>query len=240
MHLMEAFSALYAASGKEIHRRKLKEIIDLLINKILHPVYKTGVPQFYRDWKTAPQIKFDIVWGWDRFQDGELKKSNPLDNTSYGHNVEFFWILLDAIRILGEDPDQFSDLFAAILKHAVSKGVDYSYGGVFVEGSHDGTAVYDMTKEFWQQAEFLIGMLSAYLLYREEIYLDVYENVHTFVMKYVINHNVGEWLPLLTREGKPLWEHMSHSWKVNYHSVRSAVLAVDRLERIIAIEKKVI
>ena len=29
MHLMEAFTTLYEASGKELHRRKLKESIDI-------------------------------------------------------------------------------------------------------------------------------------------------------------------------------------------------------------------
>ena len=33
MHLMEAFTTLYEASGKELHRRKLKESIDILIQR---------------------------------------------------------------------------------------------------------------------------------------------------------------------------------------------------------------
>jgi len=60
MHLMEAFTTLYEATGKEVHQRKLLEDIDLLLNKINHPVYKTGIPQFFKDWSIAPQIKFDI------------------------------------------------------------------------------------------------------------------------------------------------------------------------------------
>jgi mannose/cellobiose epimerase-like protein (N-acyl-D-glucosamine 2-epimerase family) len=36
MHLMEAFTTLYEASGKELHRRKLAEVIELLIHKIMH------------------------------------------------------------------------------------------------------------------------------------------------------------------------------------------------------------
>lgn len=233
MHLMEAFTALYASSGNVIHKRKLKEIIEILITKLMHPEYMTGIPQFYKNWEVAPQIKFDIVWGWDRFQDDDNQKNNALDNTSYGHNVEFFWLLADSLQLLGENPDEYEDLFHRILTHAVTYGVDYSYGGVYVEGSHDGSKVFDMTKEFWQQAEFLIGMLTAYILYKDETYLNVYENIHNFVMKYVIKHEIGEWWPLLTREGKPIWKHMSHSWKINYHSVRSAVLSIERLYKII-------
>jgi mannose 2-epimerase len=69
MHLMEAFTALYECTGEDVHRRKLLEVIDLLLNRIIHPVYKTGIPQFYKDWTVAPQIKFDIIWGWDRFSE---------------------------------------------------------------------------------------------------------------------------------------------------------------------------
>jgi mannobiose 2-epimerase len=75
MHLMEAYTTLYECTGLEVHRRKLLEDIDLLINKIIHPVYKTGIPQFFKDWTVAPQIKFDIIWGWDRFSE-EGQKGN--------------------------------------------------------------------------------------------------------------------------------------------------------------------
>ena len=240
MHLMEAFTALYSASGKAIHRRKLKEIIEILIKKIIHPEYKTGIPQFNKEWEVAPQIKFDIVWGWDRFEENDNQKSNALDNTSYGHNIEFFWLLVDSLILLDENLDEYKDLFKTILKHAVTNGIDYSNGGVYVEGSHDGTKVYDMTKEFWQQAEFLIGMLTAYILYKDEKYLSGYENIHNFVMKYVIRHEIGEWLPLLTREGTPVWEHMSHSWKINYHSIRGTVLSIERLNKIILMDPDMI
>ncbi len=233
MHLMEAFTALYACSGEDIHRRKLEEIIHLITTRILHPVHKTGIPQFFCDWSVAPQIKFDIIWGWDRFVEGENQKSNALDNTSYGHNVEFFWLLSDALRILNKKTDAYNPMFEKLLSHAVSHGVDYTYGGVYVEGSIDGKQVYDDGKEFWQQAEFLIGMLDAYLAFGDEKYLRVYENVHRFVFDKMINTEVGEWLALLKRDGEPVWSHMSHSWKVNYHTIRAAVLSLDRMEKIL-------
>jgi mannobiose 2-epimerase len=233
MHLMEAFTALYAASGREVHRRKLEQIIELLITRIMHPEYKTGIPQFYSDWKQAPQIKFDIIWGWDRYDEGSGEKPNALDNTSYGHNVEFFWLLLDSLRVMGKTTDEYERLFETILSHAVSHGVDETYGGVYVEGSHDGRRVYDDAKEFWQQAEFLTGMLDAYLLFGDKKYLRAYKLVHDFVMEKMINHEVGEWLPLLKRDGSPIWRHMSHSWKVNYHTIRAVVLACERLDRVL-------
>ncbi len=232
MHLMEAFTTLYECSGLEVHRRKLLEIIDIILNRILHPVYKTGIPQFFQDWTVAPQIKFDIIWGWDRFSD-EGQKINVSDNTCYGHNAEFAWLLLHALDVLKISPDIYRDVLKVIFDHTVDNGIDTEFGGVYVEGSHAG-GVYDREKEFWQQAEVLIGMLDAWLMFKDEKYWEAYKNVHRFVLDKCINKGVGEWYPLLTRRGDPIWTHMGHSWKINYHTVRSMIQSITRMDRILA------
>ena len=229
MHLMEAFTALYECTGYDVHRRKLIEIIDILLNRIIHPRYKTGIPQFYKDWSVAPQIKFDIIWGWDRFSE-EGQKGNATDNTCYGHNAEFAWLLKHALEVLKMDPAGYLDLFRIIYDHTIDNGIDFEFGGVFVEGPHSG-GVYDREKEFWQQAEVLIGLLDAVIMLGDEKYWEAYKNVHRFVFDKVINKEVGEWYPLLSRRGVPIWTHMGHSWKINYHTVRSMIQSIQRLER---------
>ncbi|MEZ4901692.1 MAG: AGE family epimerase/isomerase [Spirosomataceae bacterium] len=99
MHLMEAFTTLYECTGQEVHRRKLLEIIELLVGKIISRLWH-GCSTVWADWRVAPQIKFDIVWGWDRFNPDGLKASAE-DNTSYGHNAEFAWLLMHALDVLG-------------------------------------------------------------------------------------------------------------------------------------------
>lgn len=230
MHLMEAFTTLFECSGLDVHKRKLIEVIDILICRIIHPVYKTGVPQFYKDWKIAPQIKFDIVWGWDRFSEDGLK-ANVTDNTCFGHNAEFAWLLIHALEVMKMSTEPYRDIFRIIFDHTSENGIDKEYGGVYVEGPHAG-GVADREKEFWQQAEVLIGMLDAFLMFEDHKYWEDYKNVHRFVMEKVVNKGVGEWYPLLDRKGKPIWTHMSHSWKINYHSVRSMIQSIQRLERL--------
>ena len=231
MHLMEAFTTLYECTRQPIHRRKLIEVIELLTKRMMHPEYGTGIPQFWSDWQVAPQIKFDIIWGWDRFTEDGVKRAAE-DNTSYGHNVEFSWLLLHALDVLGIPPAAYQDQLHKAFSHAVEHGVDWEFGGVFVEGSHKGE-VYDREKEFWQQAEVLIGFLDAYQLFEDERYWKAYENVHRFVIDKLVNRPVGEWWPLTTRQGVPIWTHMSHSWKINYHTVRSVVQSIARLDRLI-------
>jgi mannose 2-epimerase len=235
MHLMEAFTTLFESSGQEVHRRKLLEDIEILIRRIIHPVYKTGIPQFFKDWTVAPQIKFDIIWGWDRFS-AEGQKGNATDNTCFGHNAEFAWLLLHALHILKTDPAAYADLMKTILEHTIVNGIDIEFGGVFVEGPHSG-GVYDKEKEFWQQAEVLIALLDGAILFGGDKYWNAYKNVHRFVFDKVINKKVGEWYPLLTRRGEPIWTHMGHSWKINYHTVRSMIQSIQRMDALLAVLK---
>jgi mannose 2-epimerase len=236
MHLMEAFTTLYECTGLDVHKRKLQEDIDLLIHRIIHQRYKTGIPQFYKDWTVAPQIKFDIIWGWDRFNPDGLK-GNATDNTAYGHNAEFGWLLIHALNVMKKDVSAYTDLLRIVFDHTLNNGIDFEYGGVYVEGPHSG-GVYDKEKEFWQQAEVLIGMLDAAILFRDDKYLKAYECVHRFVFDKMINKGVGEWYPLMTRQGDPIWTHMSHSWKINYHTIRGMIQSINRLDKLIEMTGK--
>ena len=231
MHLMEAFTTLYECTRSELHRRKLLEIIQTVTQRLLHPRYGTGIPQFTADWHPVPQIKFDIVWGWDRFSPEGLKP-NPEDNTSYGHNVELAWLLMHALDVLEVPVDRFREKILKMIDHAVANGIDYEYGGVYVEGPHAG-GVHDPQKEFWQQCELMIGMLDVYLRFNDPKYLKAYAAVHRFMFSKGINLPVGELWPLLTREGEPVWTHMSHSWKINYHSVRAMIQSKEKLDVIL-------
>ncbi|MBI2432511.1 MAG: AGE family epimerase/isomerase, partial [Candidatus Hydrogenedentes bacterium] len=215
MHLMEAFTNLYEASGDKKYKEAAEYVIDLIFKYILHPVYGTGIAQFSLEWQPLRAIIFKDVWGSDR--DVEEDEGRPLDNTSFGHNVEFAWLLKHSIDILGLDLDQYREPMRKMFDHCLNYGIDWERGGVYCEGPHDGPA-RERNKEFWQQAETLIGMLDAMLLFNEEKYLNGYENVHRFVMDHVINHKVGEWFPLFDENNNLLWDYMAHAWKINYHT----------------------
>ena len=163
---------------------------------------------------------------------GELTKTTKRKNTSYGHNVEFAWLLMHAMEIAEIPFETYRGIIQQQFDHALADGIDWEFGGVYVEGSHAG-GVYDREKEFWQNAEMLIALLQACIIFGPDKYLPVYENVHRFVFDKMINHSIGEWTPLLTRQGEPIWEHMSHSWKINYHSIRAVVQSIERMNTLI-------
>jgi len=93
--------------------------------------------------------------------------------------------------------------------------------------------VTDDQKEFWQQAEAMVGILHACNLFGYKTYWEVYKNVHNFIFNKAANHSTGEWWPLLTRKGEVLWQHMGNSWKINYHTIRSTILSIDLLNKLL-------
>ncbi len=231
MHLMEAFTNLYEATGKEEHKQDACDVIDLLFKYMIHPEFGTGIAQFAFDWTPLRAILFKNVWGSDR--DVEDDEGRPLNNTSFGHNVEFAWLLKHSIDILGLKLEDYLARMQKLYDHCCSYGIDYERGGVYCEGPGDGPA-REKNKEFWQQAETMVGMLDACLLYGDDKYWTAYENVHRFVMDHVINHEVGEWYPLFDENNTRQWDYMGHAWKINYHTMRAAIQCEKRLAKLLA------
>ncbi|MGD2246354.1 MAG: AGE family epimerase/isomerase [Candidatus Aminicenantes bacterium] len=230
MHLMEAFSKLYEASGNWLHKRCAAQMIKLIFRRIIHPDYHLGISQFSFGWKPLRAILFKTVWGADR--EAEEEEGRPLDNTSYGHNVEFGWLLNEAVGKLGLKRSEYLHRIKPLYDHCLKYGIDWEKGGVYCEGPFAGPA-RERNKEFWQQAETMIAMLDALELYGDGIYWEAYKKVHRFVFDFMINHKIGEWWPLFGPDNTRLWEYMSTAWKVNYHTVRAMLECEKRLQRLV-------
>jgi mannobiose 2-epimerase len=85
-------------------------------------------------------------------------------------------------------------------------------------------------KQFWQQAEALIGLLDAALLLQDEKYWRAFRNVYDFVFSRLVAWDAGgEWYERVDREGRPLDASLGHGWKVCYHTGRSMIEAIRRL-----------
>jgi mannose/cellobiose epimerase-like protein (N-acyl-D-glucosamine 2-epimerase family) len=229
MHLMEAFTTLLELTKSDRHRKKLEEIIDILTDKMLDPRFGTGIAQFDGSFNPLPAIIFQDVWGSDRPPEEEAR---PLDNTNYGHNLEMAWLLKHAVDTLGSDLEPYKPVIRKLVDQAWEWGVDREYGGIYVEGPPQGPAT-QTHKEFWQQAEALVGFLDAVLIFRDRKYWDAFENIFDFVWTRMINHEVGEWRALLDRDGTVKWDYLGHEWKISYHTVRAVIQTLKRLRKLL-------
>ena len=230
MHLMEAFTTLAQCSEKEIHKRKLKEIIEIIINKMTNKKSGCGMNQFDVGFNPIPAINIRRTWNAERAV-GEII-AVPTDTTSYGHNVELIWLLNRAGEILGMPADYYNDLTAKLVDHAIKYGLDQELGGVYRDGPHEGPALV-RDKEWWQNCEVLIGFLDAFEKLGDEKYFNAFDITWDFDKKYFINHELGEWLQLLDVNGNVIVGDIGNPWKAIYHSGRAMLECKLRLERII-------
>jgi mannobiose 2-epimerase len=228
MHMMEALTALYEMTGNVSHLRRLMEVIELILSRMLHPHNGLGFAQFTYDFTPLPAINFDTTWGRDADPE-EGQTAKPLDQTSPGHNVEFAWLLLHAADVLGIPRGEYAHVLRRVCDHCITFGVDHEYGGVYADVPMDRPT--ELTeKQFWQQAEVLIAMLDAFLLLGDSKYWQTFVNVLDFAFeKFIAMEAGGEWYERLDRQGNVLDGDLAHSWKISYHTVRSMIQTVRRL-----------
>lgn len=229
MHLLECFTTLYQASNLEIHRRRLGEVIQVILRHMIVPEYGCGRNQFDLEFSPIPPIAIRRTWNAER--KGKLA-TGARDTTSYGHNLELSWLLLQASDVMGQPSTTYQDVIRRLVDHALQYGIDWVNGGIYRDGPYNGVALV-RDKEWWQHAEALVGLLDAYILFQDERYLDAFYRVWSFCDRYFINHEIGEWRTLLSETGKPIDAGLGNPWKACYHTGRAMLEAGKRLDYIL-------
>lgn len=229
MHLLEAFTSLYQATGDPVHGRRLAEVIDLVLAHMVDPASGAGRNQF--DLAFSPVLPLAINRTWNAERHGETPPAES-DTTSYGHNLELAWLLTKADMALGRPRDHHREAVEGLVGHALRFGVDWRHGGVFRDGPHDGSATV-RDKEFWQQAEALPGLLDGYLVLGDERCLDAFLGVWRFVTERMVDPALGEWRVLLDETGEVIDGAMGNPWKAFYHTGRGLIEAGRRLDIIL-------
>lgn len=236
LHVMEAFTALAAASGRAVHERRLVEVVDVITSRCIDHRQGCGGNQYTLDWR--PRAPIPIANTFNAERDGGAVPGS-VDTTSYGHNLELAWLLVDADRVIGRPADAHAGLVARLAEHALAFGVDHLRGGVYRDGPHEGPALV-RDKEFWQQAEALVGLLEALELTGDVRFAEAFLSTWNFVDRHVIDHARGEWRTLVDPAGRPRVAALGGPWKAAYHTGRAAIEVVRRLDRILGSTSRVL
>jgi mannobiose 2-epimerase len=204
LHLMEALAELYAETQDKEVGASVEECLRINAEKF-YPA-DPAKSCFHRepDWSAVPR--------------------NPNPQLSYGHNVEFAWLMIRAEQVLGRSPSWKH--FDAILEHALRHGCDRERGGLYLQGTGNEPAS-DTEKVWWVQAEFMAA-LSDGLRHRENPeYSKALTQLISFLRASQINPDDGIWIYSVTADGKPKNKVKANSWKANYHDVRGIVKFLD-------------
>lgn len=230
MHLMEAFTTLASLSGKGIHRRKLEEVIEIILGRMVDIESGCGMNQFDLEFNPIPAIDIKRTWNAERAK-GEIL-SKPLDSTSYGHNVELVWLLNLALEVLGKSIEPYVQRERNLLAHTLTFGYDDELGGVYRDGPHHGRALV-LDKEWWQNCEALVGFLDGFERFGDEACASAFLRTWSFAKDHFINREMGEWRQLLDREGRVIAGNLGNPWKAIYHSGRAMLECRRRLSRLV-------
>jgi mannobiose 2-epimerase len=206
LHLLEAYATLLRAWPDPLLRRRLSELVDLFAGTIVGG--RAHAQQF-----------FEIDW-------------TPVDAMiSYGHDIETSWLMLDAADALGDAALRARAKAPAmrLAASALSEGFDREHGGLFT--GIDSTGAKDADKEWWQQAEAIVGFVNAFAESGDDAYLEGARATWAFTRRYVRDAKGGEWHRRVSRDGQLRAGHEKVGpWKCPYHNARGCLEIMARVD----------
>ncbi|HPR32484.1 MAG TPA: AGE family epimerase/isomerase [Prolixibacteraceae bacterium] len=205
LHILEPYTNLYRCWKNPILAERIRHLIRIFLDRILHPETDHFQLFFEMDWTVRSEI------------------------VSFGHDIEGAWLLTEAAEALGD-----KTLLAEVQAKAVRmtdtthrEGSD-SDGSLFYErnGEH-----LDTDKHWWPQAEAMVGFVNAWEITGKQFYLDAAEKVWDFIDKRIIDHSLGEWYWRVDAEGLPYSDdEKAGFWKCPYHNSRALMELARRLK----------
>lgn len=205
LHVMEAYTRLFEAWSDPALRAALRDLVEIMLTHVVDA--RTGHLGlfFTTDWRPTS------------------------DKISYGHDIEAAWLLSRAASVLGESAltARVSSLALRIADVTLAEGTDAD-GGVYNLGGPGG--ILDPRKEWWPQAEAVVGLLNAWQLSGEPRHLAAAARTWDFISRRLVDRTHGEWFRGVTRDGRviPEFEKVGF-WKCPYHNARMGLEAVARL-----------
>ena len=205
LHVLEAYTALTRASGDERSRKALDSLLRVMLDKILDT-----------DWHF--KLFFDMDW-------------NPLSKEiSYGHDIEGSWLLYEASLAVNDENliGRVKQAALAVSDVIYNSAVDCENGGLFSGRNEDGRLLFK--KEWWPQAEAVIGFYNAYELSGGEKYHDTANNIWDFINQYFVDKDNGEWHNELYGNIPDSGMPKAGFWKCPYHNARACFEIIKRLK----------
>jgi mannobiose 2-epimerase len=207
LHLLEAYTNLMFAIIDPRVVMRLNELIGIFGRHII----RRDTGSFHLD------HFFDEAW------------TRQSDTRTYGHDIEAAWLLCEAASALGgEELREAITLWAIELaRSTLAEGLLVD-GGLAYEG-RDGSVI-NANRDWWCQAEAMVGFWHAFELTREPAFADAATGVWEFIKHSMVDMVHGEWHWRVRSDGAvDEAEPKISEWKGPYHTVRMCLEMIRRL-----------
>ena len=210
LHVLEAYTNLARAWPDALLRARLRSLVDIFVDRIADADSHHVRLFFSDDW--TPRSS----------------------SVSYGHDIEASWMLLAAVDVLRDDAlrARVRPLCLNLANAVLTEGLDPA-GGIFNESHPDGSV--DTDKEWWPQAEAIVGFLNAFQETGQNVFLDAAGATWGFIRSHMLDMEHGEWHRRVARDGsvRPHREKVG-PWKCPYHNARACLEVMARVEALLA------
>lgn len=207
LHWMEALAELYDATHDPTVKNALKEALRINA-QVFYPI-KPGLSRFHARPDLTPLTE------------------GPHAGLSYGHNVEFAWLMIRAEEALGASRSWKH--FDAVLTHALAHGWDDKHGGLYNRGVGDEPA-NDTQKVWWVQSEMLAALVDSLSRGPNPAHAAALFHQMEFIDRHMASPTDGIWIESTSADGRPMSTAKAHNWKANYHDVRALVKFIDAFD----------
>ena len=205
LHALEALTNLYRVWKDEGLKKHLREEIDVMSHKVLNQ--ETWHEQLFltMDWQNQREID------------------------SYGHDIEFSWLLVEAAEVLGDeeilkDTERIAINLATV---QLEQGIDKNGAMMYEkEGDH-----LEARLSWWPQTETVVGCLNAWQISGDKKFLDAALRTWEWIKTYMIDYEYGEWYIGVNPDGVPQKERVkADQWRCPYHNSRMGFEVMTRLK----------
>lgn len=204
LHVLEAYTNFYRAKPDIGSAKLLGGLVSLFIDRFAQPRGDHLVQHYSREWIEVPAA------------------------ISFGHDVEASWLIPEAAIVLADANLEKMAQAAAIklARGVLADGLD-EVGGISMELQRGG--LRNSTREWWTQAEAMVGFMNAWQMTGERQFLDTSFNCWRFIRDHHIDQRYGEWRWHSSLDREASQSYKAGPWKGPYHNGRALLEMTRRL-----------
>jgi len=211
LHLLESFAALGRVWQDPTLRLRLEELVRINVGTVQHPDHRCNIDGWLPNWRMVEDT-------------GNLR-------ASYGHDVECVWLTLDAVRTLGQSEVLYRSWAESLAAYSLKHGYDTQNGGFYYSGPL-GEPADETKKEWWVQAEALVGMLELYRQTGDVAYYRAFAGTLDFIERHLVASDGGWWATRQADGSAHANRSRSSMWQGAYHNGRALLYSAKILSNL--------
>lgn len=213
LHILEAYTNLYRCIPSKRIGKSISDLLDIFLDHIIDKERKSLINFFDEKWES----KSDVI--------------------SYGHDIEASWLLNEAEKVIESyhRKEELNELLVSISEKVLKDGIDDDFG---ILNEKEINKTLDKDKDWWPQAEGIVGFLNAYQLTNNIEFTEASINVWEFIKRNIIDEKFGEWHEKVSASGDVYQLDKVREWKCPYHNSRAALEVTERVNALMLSKEK--